>query len=83
MCTCIAVRRAGGGARKIICSNEMCQNRMAKVECGPGPCGAGEHCRNCRLQNIEYAKTKKSVVEGEGIGLVASDVIREGALIGE
>lgn len=84
-CTCVPgqTQSAAGEVLQLGCSNDMCENRLVKVECGPGPCGAGETCRNRRLQNMDYAKTKHKKVTDKGVGLFADEDIRPGILIGE
>lgn len=84
-CTCVPgqTRSAAGDILQLGCSNDMCENRQVKIECGPGPCGAGDTCKNRRLQNMDYVKTKHKKVEEKGVGLFADENIRPGSLIGE
>lgn len=84
-CTCVPgkTQSVSGDVLQLGCSNDMCENRQLKIECGPGPCGAGDTCRNRRLQNMDYAKTRNKKVLEKGVGLFADENIKSGSLIGE
>lgn len=87
MCECLPIMCKHGGpadaTKRIACSNELCENRVMKVECVPGKCGAGQYCKNQRMQNRENAKFKKVSFPGKGVGIVADTPIPAGTFIGE
>lgn len=83
-CSCVPGNpKEGNGDKRIACSNDLCENRSSKVECGPGECGAGAYCQNRRMQKLEYAMYKMVAFPGKGVGMVADEDIKPGALIGE
>lgn len=85
-CSCLPgnpTESNNGSQNRIACSNDSCENRLTKVECVPGECGAGSYCQNQRMQRLEYAKTKTVSFPNKGVGVVANEDIPAGAFIGE
>ena len=85
-CSCVAgnpKEKGKGSENRIACSNDLCENRLTKIECVPGKCGAGSYCQNKHMQNLEYAKYKIKTFPGKDVGMVADEDISEGTLVGE
>lgn len=86
LCSCLPgnpTESNNGSQNRIACSNDSCENRLTKVECVPGECGAGSYCQNQRMQRLEYAKTKTVIFPNKGVGVVANEDVPAGAFIGE
>lgn len=83
-CSCIpGYAKEGDSDSRIACSNDLCENRLMKIECIPGECGSGSYCKNQRMQKLEYAQFKMANLKGKGVGILAEEDIKPGALIGE
>ncbi|EIN05933.1 hypothetical protein PUNSTDRAFT_54761 [Punctularia strigosozonata HHB-11173 SS5] len=60
-----------------------CINRLTQVECLPGECRCGAHCRNQRFNRREYAPIEIVQTEKKGFGLRAREDIRKDQFIYE
>ncbi|KAG6866333.1 hypothetical protein C0991_005800 [Blastosporella zonata] len=60
-----------------------CINRLTQVECLPDDCRCGEHCRNQRFQNRDYANIDIVQTALKGFGLRAESDLQKDTFIYE
>jgi SET domain/AWS domain len=87
VCSCIpGVVSKGtnfGQDSQFACSNDMCANRVVKIECDPKTCPAGDTCQNQKMQRMQYARVTKVSRDAKGQGIVAAEDMEPGTFIGE
>ncbi|KAI9184665.1 hypothetical protein H9P43_003720 [Blastocladiella emersonii ATCC 22665] len=64
-----ACKYRNGDKPERACGSDQCLNRVMFIECRPGTCPVGKHCRNRRFQNHEAAPVEVFHADAKGFGL--------------